>query len=43
MSRLITNPRFWMLAFVLTWLVMITVLIAEGPTAMPEGGTGAGR
>ena len=33
MTRLLTNPRFWMLAFVLTWLVLITVLIAMGPAA----------
>lgn len=39
MVRLITNPRFWVLAFVLTWLVLITVLIALGPTT-PDG-TGA--
>ena len=40
MTRLITNPRFWVLTFVLTWLALITVLIALGPTA-PGGGTGA--
>lgn len=40
MTRLITNPRFWVLAFVLTWLALITVLIALGPAA-PGGGTGA--
>ncbi len=32
MTRLITNPRFWVLAFVITWLVLITVLIAQEPT-----------
>jgi hypothetical protein len=42
-TRLITNPRFWMLAFVLTWLVLITVLIALGPAIDPAGGTGAAR
>ena len=41
MTRLITNPRFWVLAFVLSWLVLITVLIALGPT-LPDG-TGATR
>jgi hypothetical protein len=35
-TRLITNPRFWMLALVLGWLVLITVLIAIGPVA-PTG------
>ncbi len=40
MTRLVTNPRFWVLAFVLTWLVLITVLIALDPAA-PAGGTGA--
>ena len=40
MTRLITNPRFWVLTFVLTWLALITVLIALGPAA-PDGGTGA--
>jgi hypothetical protein len=39
-TRLITNPRFWVLAFVLTWLALITVLIALGPAA-PGGGTSA--
>jgi hypothetical protein len=39
-TRLIVNPRFWVLAFVLTWLVLITVLIALGPAA-PDGTTGA--
>ncbi|WP_291414029.1 hypothetical protein [Actinophytocola sp.] len=42
MPRLLTNPRFWILAFVLTWLVVITVLIALGPNVVPDGaGTGA--
>jgi hypothetical protein len=35
-TRLITNPRFWVLAFALSWLVLITVLIALGP-AVPDG------
>jgi hypothetical protein len=37
MTRLLANPRFWMLAFVLTWLVLITVLIAYGPSVAPSG------
>jgi hypothetical protein len=37
MNRLLTNSRFWMLAFVLTWLVVITVLIALSPTVAPTG------
>ncbi|HEY0448506.1 hypothetical protein [Actinophytocola sp.] len=41
MTRLLLNPRFWVLAFVLTWLALITVLIAMGPTTIP-GGAGAG-
>ena len=41
MSRLLTNPRFWMLAFVLTWLTVITVLIAMGPDIAPD--TAGGR
>ena len=36
MSKLLTNPRFWMLTFVLTWLVVITVLIAMGPDVAPD-------
>jgi hypothetical protein len=40
-TRLVTNPRFWVLAFVLTWLALITVLIALGPTA--PAGAGAAR
>jgi hypothetical protein len=35
MTRLLTNPRFWMLALILTWLVGITVLIANGAGAPP--------
>ncbi|MFI7677812.1 hypothetical protein [Actinophytocola sp. NPDC049390] len=36
MSKMLTNPRFWMLTFVLTWLVVITVLIAMGPVMSPD-------
>jgi hypothetical protein len=28
-TRLLTNPRFWIMAIVLTWLTAITVLIAQ--------------
>jgi hypothetical protein len=35
-SKLLTNPRFWMVTFVLTWLVVITVLIAMGPDMAPD-------
>jgi hypothetical protein len=31
MTRILTNPRFWILAFVFTWLTLVTVLIAETP------------
>jgi hypothetical protein len=42
MTRLLTNPRFWMLALILTWLVGITILIANGAgAASGEAGTGA--
>ena len=37
MTRLLTNPRFWVLAFVLTWLTVVTVLIAMGQAADPNG------
>jgi hypothetical protein len=30
MSRLLTNTWFWVLTFVLGWIVMITLLIAQG-------------
>ena len=30
MTRLLTNHWFWIFAFVLCWIIMITVLIAEG-------------
>ena len=36
MSKLLTNPRFWMLSFVLTWLLVVTVLIAMGPDIAPD-------
>jgi hypothetical protein len=29
-TRLLTNHWFWILAFVLSWIVMITILIADG-------------
>jgi hypothetical protein len=36
MTRLLANPLFWLLAFVLTWLVVITLLIAVGPNIAPD-------
>jgi hypothetical protein len=39
MPRLLTNPRFWMLTFVVTWLVVITLLVAVGPE-MASGAAG---
>jgi hypothetical protein len=36
MQRLFTNPRFWMMTFVLTWLAVITVLIAMGSDIAPD-------
>jgi hypothetical protein len=36
MPRLFTNPRFWMMTFVLTWLAVITVLIAMGSDIAPD-------
>jgi len=33
MTRLLANPKFWILAFAVTWLVAITVLIAVSPSA----------
>ena len=41
MQKLLTNPRFWMLTFVRTWLVAITVLVAMGPDMAP--GTAGAR
>jgi hypothetical protein len=29
-SRLLTNHWFWILTFVISWIAMITVLIADG-------------
>jgi hypothetical protein len=39
-TRFITNPRFWVLAFALSWLAFITLLIALGQ-AVPDASTGA--
>jgi hypothetical protein len=36
MLRMLTNPRFWMLTFVVTWLAVITVLIAMGADVTPD-------
>jgi hypothetical protein len=36
MLRLLSNPRFWMLTFVVTWLAVITVLIAMGADMAPD-------
>jgi hypothetical protein len=36
MLRLLSNPRFWMLTFVMTWLAVITVLIAMGADVTPD-------
>lgn len=30
MTRLLTNHWFWILTFVVSWIAMITVLIADG-------------
>jgi hypothetical protein len=30
MTRLLTNHWFWTLVFVVSWIAMITVLIADG-------------
>jgi hypothetical protein len=40
MLRMLTNPRFWMLTFVVAWLAMITVLIAMGADVTPDNATG---
>jgi hypothetical protein len=32
MTRLLTNLKFWLLATVLTWIAVVTVLIAATPT-----------
>ena len=36
MPRLFNNPRFWMMTFVVTWLAVITVLIAMGSDIAPD-------
>jgi hypothetical protein len=36
MPRLFTNPRFWMMMFVLSWLSVVTVLIAMGSDIAPD-------
>jgi len=36
MAKLFANPRFWMMTFVLTWLAVITVLIAMGSDITPD-------
>ena len=36
MLRVLSNPRFWMLTFVMTWLAVITVLIAMGADVTPD-------
>jgi hypothetical protein len=35
MTRILTSQWFWLLTFVLGWLVVITVLIADGYGAAP--------
>ncbi len=32
MTRLLTNIKFWLLAVIVTWITIVTVLIAETPT-----------
>jgi hypothetical protein len=34
----LTKPSFWILAFLLGWLVLVTVLIALGMGGSPGGG-----
>jgi hypothetical protein len=34
-TRLLTSPLFWMLTLVLGWLVVVTLLIANGAGAAP--------
>jgi len=41
MPKLLTNPRFWVLSFVVTWLVVVTVLIAMGPDIAPSTAGGS--
>ncbi|PSL54389.1 hypothetical protein B0I31_107448 [Saccharothrix carnea] len=30
MTRIFTNPRFWVLTFLIGWLTTVTLLIANG-------------
>lgn len=32
MTRYLTNAKFWLLAVIITWITVVTVLIAESPT-----------
>lgn len=41
MSRLLTNPMFWMMIFVVSWLITITMLIVNGYGAPADGRGGA--
>ncbi|SDC99454.1 hypothetical protein SAMN05216174_106139 [Actinokineospora iranica] len=31
MTRLLTNVKFWLLAVIVTWITVVTVIIAETP------------
>ncbi len=31
MVRLLTNVKFWLLAVVVTWISVVTVILAESP------------
>ncbi|MBM7772088.1 hypothetical protein JOD54_002292 [Actinokineospora baliensis] len=33
MARLLTNVKFWLLAVIVTWITVVTVIIAETPTS----------
>ncbi|MCP2300419.1 hypothetical protein LV79_000095 [Actinokineospora globicatena] len=33
MTRLLTNVKFWLLAVIVTWITVVTVIIAETPGA----------
>ena len=33
MSRLLTNVKFWLLAFSVTWLVVVTAIIVIDPVS----------
>ena len=37
MPRLLTNPLFWVLAFIVCWILGITVAIANDPDAARAG------